>query len=63
LTPKKSKWEIHPTSLTTTKYLLKGGGWEIVYREIFFGVVRINDAKSKSLVERVANDPCHMIAS
>jgi len=40
-----------------------GWGWEIVYRGNFFGIVRINDAKSKSLVERVANDPCHMVAS
>jgi hypothetical protein len=26
-------------------------------------IVRIDDGKSKSLVERVANDPCHMVAS
>jgi hypothetical protein len=43
--------------------LEEGGGWEIVYRGNVFGIVRINDAKSKSLVERVANDPCHMVAS
>jgi hypothetical protein len=40
-----------------------GGEQEIVYRGNFFGIVRINDAKSKSLVERVANDPCHMVTS
>jgi len=39
------------------------GGGEIAYRGNFFGIVRINDAKSKSLVERVANDRCHMVTS